>query len=61
MSQPWHTQKNGKTNLKNFIKEFASYNPKTIEENYICEALVKNHLTLNDLETKYAIRTIKET
>ena len=50
-----------KTNLKNFIKEFASYNPKTIEENYICEALVKNHLTLNDLETKYAIRTIKET
>ena len=49
-----------KTNLKNFIKEFAIYNPKTIEENYIYEALVKNNLTLNDLEAKYAIRAIKE-
>ena len=49
-----------KGNIKNFVKEFAGYDLKTIEEDYIYKAQAKHHLILEDIERIYAIKTIKE-
>ena len=49
-----------KNNVKSFIKEFDKYLLKSLDEKVINDALIKHHLILNDLETKYFILAKKE-
>ena len=46
--------------MKSFIKEFDKYLLKSLDEKVINDALIKHHLILNDLETKYFILAKKE-
>lgn len=49
-----------KSNVKKFVREFSVYDIKTINESFINSALQNHFLKLQDLESIYAIKSIKD-